>query len=92
MDARARRAGRRRDQPARNLAAITAGRRSSFGVNYDGSPIGSGKASAPGLAPPLHHWTPSIAPSGMAFLTSDRLWRGVEGQPVFVGSLKMQAP
>ena len=42
----------------------------SFGVNYGGSPIGTGKSSAPGLEPPLHHWTPSIAPSGMAFLTA----------------------
>jgi glucose/arabinose dehydrogenase len=36
---------------------------------------------------PLHHWTPSIAPSGMAFLTSDRYgpqWRG----SLFIGSLK----
>ena len=44
----------------------------SFGVNYDGSKIGSGDSAAPGLEPPLHHWTPSIAPSGMAFLTSDK--------------------
>ncbi|KAI9870116.1 MAG: hypothetical protein M1823_008846, partial [Watsoniomyces obsoletus] len=35
----------------------------------------------------LHYWVPSIAPSGMAFLTSDRYgaaWRG----SLFVGSLK----
>ncbi|OQC08184.1 MAG: Soluble aldose sugar dehydrogenase YliI precursor [Alphaproteobacteria bacterium ADurb.Bin100] len=41
------------------------------------------------MEPPLHHWTPSIAPSGMAFLTSDRYgpaWRG----SLFVGSLKFQ--
>jgi glucose/arabinose dehydrogenase len=39
------------------------------------------------LEQPLHHWTPSIAPSGMAFLTSERYgaaWRG----NLFVGSLK----
>ena len=61
----------------------------SFGVNYDGSKIGSGDSAAPGLEPPLHHWTPSIAPSGMAFLTSDRYgarWKG----NLFVGSLKFQ--
>ncbi len=59
----------------------------SFGLNYDGTPVGTGQSSAPGLEPPLHHWTPSIAPSGMAFLTSDRYgpaWRG----NLFVGSLK----
>ena len=61
----------------------------SFGVNYDGTPVGSGRSSAPGMEPPLHHWTPSIAPSGMAFLTSDRYgpaWRG----NLFVGALKFQ--
>lgn len=59
----------------------------SFGVNYDGSKIGSGDSAAPGLEPPLHHWTPSIAPSGMAFLTSDRYGAGWKGN-LFVGSLK----
>lgn len=61
----------------------------SFGVNYDGTPVGTGASSQPGLAAPLHHWTPSIAPSGLAFLTSDRYgadWRG----NLFVGSLKFQ--
>ena len=61
----------------------------SFGVNYGGSPIGTGKSSAPGLEPPLHHWTPSIAPSGMAFLTSDRYGAAWKGN-LFVGSLKFQ--
>ena len=61
----------------------------SFGVHYDGSPVGDGASAQPGLEPPLHHWTPSIAPSGMAFLTSDRYgpaWRG----NLFVGLLKFQ--
>ncbi|WP_255507565.1 PQQ-dependent sugar dehydrogenase [Ottowia flava] len=61
----------------------------SFGVNYDGSKIGDGASARAGLEPPLHHWTPSIAPSGMAFLTSDRYgvaWKG----NLFVGSLKFQ--
>jgi glucose/arabinose dehydrogenase len=41
-----------------------------------------------GIEPALHQWTPSIAPSGMAFLTSDRYpgWRG----SLFVGSLKFR--
>ena len=61
----------------------------SFGLNYEGTPVGAGQSAAPGLEPPLHHWTPSIAPSGMAFLTSERYgpaWRG----DLFVGSLKFQ--
>ena len=61
----------------------------SFGVNYDGSKIGSGDSAAPGLEPPLYHWTPSIAPSGMAFLTSDRYGAGWKGN-LFVGSLKFE--
>lgn len=72
-------------QPGRNYGWPVV----SFGVNYDGSPVGSGQSSAPGMAPPLHHWTPSIAPSGMAFLTSERYgpsWRG----NLFVGSLKFR--
>ena len=41
------------------------------------------------MEPPLHHWTPSIAPSGMAFLTSDRYGPAWQGN-LFVGSLKFQ--
>ena len=61
----------------------------SFGLNYDGTPVGTGQSSMAGTEPPLHHWTPSIAPSGMAFLTSERYgpqWRG----NLFVGSLKFK--
>lgn len=41
-----------------------------------------------GIEPALHQWTPSIAPSGMAFLDSERYagWRG----SLFVGSLKFR--
>ena len=50
----------------------------SFGLNYDGTPVGTGKQHAPGMADPLWHWTPSIAPSGMAFYTGDLFphWKG----------------
>ncbi len=61
----------------------------SFGVNYDGTPIGTGRSEGPGMAPPLHHWTPSIAPSGMAFLSSARYGPTWQGN-LFVGSLKFQ--
>ena len=36
---------------------------------------------------PLHYWVPSIAPSGMAFLSSERYGRAWMGN-LFVGSLK----
>jgi len=57
----------------------------SYGVNYDGSPVGTGKREAPGMTGPIYHWTPSIGVSGMAFYTADALpgWRG----DVFVGGL-----
>jgi aldose sugar dehydrogenase len=50
----------------------------SYGVNYDGTSVGAGKARAPGITDPIWHWTPSIAPSGMAFYTGDLLpgWKG----------------
>jgi glucose/arabinose dehydrogenase len=50
----------------------------AYGVNYDGSTIGEGRSSKPGVEPPVFYWDPSIAPSGMAFYTGDRFpgWRG----------------
>lgn len=43
--------------------------------------------SRAGMIDPVHHWTPSIAPSGMAFYTGDRFpaWRG----SLFVGALAL---
>jgi glucose/arabinose dehydrogenase len=59
----------------------------TFGLSYSGDPIGIGPG-APGFEQPLHHWTPSIAPSGMAFYTGDAFpaWKG----SLFVGSLKFR--
>jgi glucose/arabinose dehydrogenase len=50
----------------------------SFGVNYDGTPVGAGKQHHAGMVDPVWHWTPSIAPSGMAFYTGDLIsgWKG----------------
>jgi glucose/arabinose dehydrogenase len=59
----------------------------SYGVHYGGGKVGDGEAAKDGLEQPLHHWTPSIAPSGMAFLTSDRYGPAMKGN-LFVGSLK----
>jgi glucose/arabinose dehydrogenase len=60
----------------------------SFGVNYDGTPVGAGKSEMPGMQPPLWHWTPSIAPSGMAFYTAD-LFPGWKGS-LINGALKFE--
>jgi glucose/arabinose dehydrogenase len=60
----------------------------SYGVNYDGSPVGTGKTKMQGMANSVWHWTPSIAPSGMAFYTGD-LFPGWKGS-LFNGALKFQ--
>ena len=73
-------------QPGRNFGwpVITHGR--NYGI---GTRIGDGTERADVVAP-LAHWVPtSIAPSGMAFLTSDRYpgWKG----NLFIGALRGQA-
>ena len=59
----------------------------TYGRNYGrGTVIGEGTERAD-VAPPIKHWVPtSIAPSGMAFLTSDR-YPGWKGQ-LFLGALR----
>jgi len=49
----------------------------SIGINYDGTTISSGH-SAPGIEAPVHTWTPSIAASGIVFITSNKFksWKG----------------
>ena len=56
-----------------------------FCIDYDGSEITPDTAKA-GMEQPEWYWDPSIAPSGMTFVTSDRYpeWQG----DVLVGSLK----
>ncbi len=55
----------------------------TYGREYYGPSIGP--AQKAGLEQPVHHWTPSIAPSGMAFYTGTALpgWQG----DLFVGAL-----
>ena len=57
----------------------------TYGLNYNGSVI-SDKTHMEGMEQPLLHWTPSIAPSGMAFYDGDKFpqWKG----DLFVGALK----
>jgi len=58
----------------------------SYGRSYPG-PWQNGKAAGhEGFEPPIVYWMPSIAVSGMAFYTGDKLpkWKG----DVFVGSLR----
>ncbi|MBT1451232.1 sorbosone dehydrogenase family protein [Glaciecola sp. XM2] len=57
----------------------------TFGRNYIGTEI-TDKTEMEGMMQPQWQWTPSIAPSGMLFVTSDRYpqWQG----KMLVGSLK----
>ena len=57
----------------------------TYGINYNGTQI-TQEVSKEGMEQPLHYWVPSIAPSGMCFVTGDRYpgWKG----DLLVGSLK----
>ena len=70
-------------QPGRNYGwpVIT------HGEDYGGGKIGGGITAKAGLEQPLHYWVPSIAPSGMVFLTSERYGKDWVGN-LFAGSLK----
>jgi glucose/arabinose dehydrogenase len=60
----------------------------TYGVNYGiGTKIGVGTHKE-GMEQPLYQWTPSIAPSGMAFYEGDRFpnWRG----NLFIGALRAE--
>ena len=49
----------------------------TFGIDYNGSTI-SEDTEGPGLTSPIWQWTPSLAPSGMAFYTGAQFpgWEG----------------
>ncbi|WP_306140937.1 PQQ-dependent sugar dehydrogenase [Roseibium sp. MMSF_3412] len=57
----------------------------SYGRYYSGGKIGEGTEKA-GMEQPIHYWDPSIAPSGMAFVTSELYpdWQG----DLLVGALR----
>ena len=60
----------------------------TYGINYSGTSI-TDKREMEGMEQPLHYWVPSIAPSGMAFISTDNYgsdWNGA----LLVGSLKFQ--
>jgi aldose sugar dehydrogenase len=50
----------------------------SYGVNYDGTPVGTGKQKAEGMEDPIYYWTPVIGSSGMTFYTGSAIpgWKG----------------
>ncbi|MBR9853877.1 MAG: PQQ-dependent sugar dehydrogenase [Algicola sp.] len=59
----------------------------TYGINYSGTKI-TDDTNKPGMEQPVYQWTPSIAPSGATFVTSDKYpkWKG----SLLVGSLAFQ--
>ncbi|OQD42281.1 hypothetical protein BUL40_10960 [Croceivirga radicis] len=59
----------------------------TYGINYSGTKI-TDKTKMQGMEQPIHYWVPSIAPSGMAFITTNKYpnWKG----NLLVGSLAFQ--
>ena len=59
----------------------------TYGINYSGTTI-TDKKALPGMEQPFYYWVPSIAPSGMTFLTSNK-YKGWKNS-LFIGSLKFE--
>ena len=57
----------------------------TYGINYSGTEI-TDETQKEGMEQPLYYWVPSIAPSGMAFVSSDT-YPELKGN-ILVGSLK----
>ena len=59
----------------------------SYGINYLGTSF-TDDTDLPGMEQPLFYWVPSIAPSGMAYITSDMYkdWKN----NLLIGSLKFE--
>jgi glucose/arabinose dehydrogenase len=57
----------------------------SYGENYDGTPVGSGRSAMEGMEQPVYYWDPVIAPSGMVFYEGAMFpeWEG----DILIGSL-----
>ncbi len=59
----------------------------TYGENYGGGAIAD-ETSKPGMEDPIHYWVPSIAPSGMAYVSTNK-YPSLQGN-LLVGSLKFQ--
>lgn len=57
------------------------------GIDYDDTPIGDGITHKEGMEQPNYYYTPSIAPSGMAFYSGDtfKKWNG----NLFIGAMAL---
>ena len=61
----------------------------TYGIDYNGSPIGNGETASPEMQQPLYYWDPVIAPSGMDFYEGEMFpeWQ----DSILVGALAGQA-
>ncbi|MEW5424899.1 PQQ-dependent sugar dehydrogenase [Amorphus sp. 3PC139-8] len=50
----------------------------TYGINYNGTPVGQGITQKAGMEQPVYYWDPVIAPSGMAYYADTAIpeWRG----------------
>ena len=57
----------------------------THGIDYGGKPVGDGSSAKPGMEQPVYYWSPSTAPSGLAFYQGTLFpdWKN----SVFVGML-----
>ena len=60
----------------------------TYGRNYGSGTVIGEEGPKPGYDQPLRHWVPSVAPSGLAFVTSERYpgWKG----SLLMGTLREQ--
>jgi len=57
----------------------------TYGLEYNGAPVGAGITHHAGMEQPVFYWVPDIAPSGMIFYTGTAFpaWQG----SIFIGAL-----
>ena len=60
----------------------------TYGLEYDGTPVGEGITQREGMEQPLYYYVPSIAPSGMEFYTGNSfpMWKG----NLFIGAMVLR--
>ena len=58
----------------------------SHGIDYPGPPMGDAEVARPGMEQPVYYWSPSTAPSGLAFYKGNLFpeWKN----SVFIGMLR----
>jgi len=60
----------------------------TYGIDYNGAPIGAGITQQAGMEQPVYYWDPVIAPAGMTFYTGSLFpaWQG----SLFIGAMGQQ--